>query len=131
MVAVIVIVLLVGLALAYVATPLRSPGPRREPADDDILEAEAGAKRDAALGALVDIQEEHQIGKLSAADFEVLRRQYEAEALAALEEIDSIRLSDPVDDALEAEIAAVRAELACPECGRARSPGESCPSCGA
>lgn len=131
MVAVIVIVLLVGFALAYVATPLRRPGAAATATPEEQGDAiEASAKKDAALSAIVDIETERRIGKLSAADFEELRREYEAAALEALKELDTIRLSERTDDALEAEIAAVRARLECPACGAPRSPGEQCPRCG-
>ncbi len=132
MVAVILVVLLLGLALAYVLTPLRhTPG---EPVPTDprmAAEARAEDKKNSALGALVDIEDEREVGKLSAADFELLRREYEAEALAALHELDDIRFTFRTDEALEAEIASVRAGLECPSCGGARPPGEPCPRCGA
>ncbi len=132
MVAVIVVVLLLGLALAYVLTPLRRGG--GEPDDPDPrgqAEADAEDKKNSALGALVDIEDEREVGKLSTADFEMLRREYEAEALAALHELDDIHFTYRTDEALEAEIAAVRAGLECPSCGGARPPGEPCPRCGA
>ncbi|MDQ3785041.1 MAG: hypothetical protein M3360_09225 [Actinomycetota bacterium] len=132
MVAVIVVVLLLGLALAYVLTPLRRGG--GEPDDPDPrgqAEADAEDKKNSALGALVDLEDEREVGKLSTADFEMLRREYEAEALAALHELDDIHFTYRTDEALEAEIAAVRAGLECPSCGGARPPGEPCPRCGA
>jgi hypothetical protein len=132
MVAVIVVVLLLGLALAYILTPLARPGghpadqdPRREAAEH------AEDKKNSALSALIDIEDEREVGKLSAADFELLRREYEAEAMAALHELDEIHFTLRTDEALEAEIAAVRAGLECPSCGGARPPGEPCPRCGA
>ena len=132
MVAVILVVLLLGLALAYVLTPLRRAG--GEPARPDRrgqAEADAEDKKSSALTALVDIEDEREVGKLSAADFELLRREYEAEAMAALRELDDIHFTLRTDEALEAEIAAVRAGLECPSCGGARPPGEPCPRCGA
>jgi hypothetical protein len=130
LVAVIILVLLVGLALAYVLTPLRrgvTDGPQDARAE---LEAEATAKKDAALGAIVDVEIEHEVGKLSPIDFEALRRDYEAEALAALKELDTIRLSDRSGASLESEIAAARARRSCPACGASRVPGDPCPRCG-
>lgn len=129
MVATIVIVVLIGLALAYIATPLRLGALPQD--RDDTGPSEASAKKEAALAAIVDIETERRIGKLSAADFDLLRREYEAEALEALKELDSVRVSERGSDALEAEISAVRARLACPACGASRSPGEQCPRCGA
>jgi len=132
MVAVILVVLLLGLALAYVLTPLRRAG--GEPAGPDRrgqAEDDAEDKKSSALTALVDIEDEREVGKLSAADFELLRREYEAEAMAALRELDDIHFTLRTDEALEAEIAAVRAGLECPSCGGARPPGKPCPRCGA
>lgn len=132
MVAVILVVLLLGLALAYVLTPLiRGAGEPPTPAPQGTAEARAEDKKNSALGALVDIEDEREVGKLSAADFELLRREYEAEALAALHELDDIHFTLRTDEALEAEIAAVRAGLECPSCGGARPLGEPCPRCGA
>ncbi len=131
MVAVIILVLLVGFALAYVLTPLRRSA-AVEPQDDRAeIEAEATAKKEAALGGIVDLEIEHQVGKLSPVDFESLRRDYESEALAALKELDTIRLSDRGGASLEAEIAAARARRSCAACGASRTPGDPCPRCGA
>ncbi|MDQ3751769.1 MAG: hypothetical protein M3333_02615 [Actinomycetota bacterium] len=132
MVAVILVVLLLGLALAYILTPLRRAAD--EPGSPDpkaAEEADAEDKKKGALTALVDIEDEREMGKLSAADFELLRQEYEAEAMAALRELDDIHFTLRTDEALEAEIAAVRAGLECPSCGGARPPGEPCPRCGA
>lgn len=132
MVAVILVVLLLGLALAYILTPLIRPG--GEPAEEDPRTAaaiDAEDRKMSALTGLVDIEDEREVGKLSAADFELLRREYEAEAMAALHELDDIHFTLRTDEALEAEIAAVRAGLECPSCGGARPPGEPCPRCGA
>jgi hypothetical protein len=133
MVAVIVVILLLGLALAYILTPLRRAdrpgGP--DPKAAGAAEADAQDKKTGALTALVDIEDEREVGKLSAADFELLRQEYEAEAMAALRELDDIHFTLRTDEALEAEIAAVRAGLECPSCGGARPPDEPCPRCGA
>jgi hypothetical protein len=97
---------------------------------------ETVALKNAALDAMVDIENERELGKLSDADFEALRAEYEREALAALRALETAEVED-VDDRLEAEIAAMKARLggvsnapACPECGTERTPGRPCPSCG-
>ncbi len=132
MVAVVLVVLLLGLALAYILTPLRrAAGGPGSPDPMEAAEANAEDKKNSALTALVDIEDEREVGKLSTADFELLRQEYEAEAMSALHELDDIHFTYRTDEALEAEIAAVRAGLECPSCGRVRPPGELCPRCGA
>lgn len=93
-------------AAAFVALPLRhatpiSPGGR---ALDELDE-----RRRAALEALFDLENENAVGKLSDEDLKELRPRYEAEALAILDELAALDTTG--DDALEAEIASVRARL--------------------
>ncbi len=131
MIEAIVIALLAGTALAWVAQPLRD-GPRHDDVDADLLVEEASAKKDAALLAIVDLEEERELGKLAASDFSVLSQRYEAEAIEAFHTLDALR-SDTrtADDDLEAEIAEMRAALTCPACGSLRDPGTACAGCGA
>ena len=123
MIETLVVGVLMLLAAAYVATPLRGTGPRW--IDTDPVE-EADARKRAALGALVDLDAELEVDKLSAADHESLKRQYEAAALAALDELERL---EALGDPLEAEIAARRDALTCPTCGALRTRGEPCPDC--
>ena len=126
-------IVVVALALVvawYVAAPLRR-GPRRDVDRRSVLEDEAEQRKRAALGAIVDIEGERAVGKLSERDFDALRREYEAEALAALRELDTLRSSRRDDDELEDEIAALRAEMTCPTCGGIRTPEGVCPRCSA
>lgn len=128
MIPVLVVALLACAALAFVVAPLRK-GPV---ATDDGLSMEmddATTRKQSALAAIVDLENERDIGKLSTPDFELLRRQYEVEAIAALRELDVLQAASDAD--LEAEIAAARAELSCPSCGALRQAGEQCPRCGA
>lgn len=127
MIEAVVVALIAGIALAYVAIPLRSGGRRRGETSHRADEAEARKRN--ALEAIVDLESEREAGKLSVADFDLLRAEYEAEALAALKELDVIRASQ-TDDSVENEIAAVRARLVCPSCGAPRIAGEQCPRCG-
>jgi cytochrome c-type biogenesis protein CcmI len=122
-----VVVALALLLLAWVLVPLlrARDGARGAPS------ADAGEERKAAaLEALVDLEEDRALGKLTPADYEGLRADYEAEALAALRELDEGMRRRDADEALEAEIAAARRELTCPRCGRARPEGRPCPECG-
>lgn len=126
--------------LAWVTLPLRkehivdAPEPSRE------LE-EAVADKRAALMAIVDIENERAVGKMSEADFDALKAEYEAQALSALRVADALRDTaarssgrspheEEWDDELELEIAALRERLRCPNCGAARTPGEACEQCG-
>ena len=92
----------------------------------------AADRKSIALTAIVDLEEERALGKLAAPDFESLRANYEAEALAALRELTTVSSSPPPsDEELEAEIAEMRATLACPRCGRPLGAARSCSQCGA
>jgi hypothetical protein len=131
-------------ALAYVSVPLRSGA--GTPPEESFEKQELESKKRVALTAILDIEDERDMGKLSGEDFAVLRSEYETEAVAALVELDTLRGesgAEPGDD-LEAEIAAIRdrlagarghssggALLACPSCGAPRVPGRACKSCGA
>jgi len=91
----------------------------------------ASDRKATALSAIVDLEEERALGKLAAPDFETLRANYEAEALAALRELTFAATPQPSDDELEAEIAEIRAALACPRCGRPLGTARACSQCGA
>lgn len=129
MIGVVVVALLACAALVYVALPLRraDEAPVERP---DALE-QAREKKTAALTAIIDLEEEAQVGKLTQAELEALRPEYEREALAALEQVDALSAArEPDADPLEAEIEAMRQRLACPSCGAVREPGTVCSRCG-
>jgi cytochrome c-type biogenesis protein CcmI len=123
--AVLVVALAAGL-LAWVLVPVLR-GPRA--ADESHGADDAADRKSAALDALIDLEEDRAVGKLTRADFESLRADYEAEALAALRELDAAARTRSDDELLEAEIAAARRELTCPRCGRIRPEGRPCPQC--
>jgi hypothetical protein len=125
-----IVALLAILALAYVGAPLRRRRrPPRRSTEDPPGVTDAEARKRAALAALMDLEEERAVGKLSDKDFLALRAEYEAEAIAALKQLDIAVLAP--DDPLEAEIAAYRLRLQCPECGALRPAEGTCPRCGA
>jgi hypothetical protein len=124
-----IVALLAIVALAYVGAPLRRRRPPRHPADEPSAVTEAEGRKRAALAALMDLEEERAVGKLSDKDFVALRAEYEAEAIAALKALDIAVLAP--DDPLEAEIAAYRLRLQCPACGALRPAEGTCPRCGA
>lgn len=126
MVATLVVAALAIVALAYVSAPLRRS---RWSVGESSGITEAEARKRASLVALLDLEEERAMGKLSEKDFLALRAEYEAEAMAALKQSDIAGFAP--DDPLEAEIATHRVRLQCPTCGALR-PGEgTCPRCGA
>ncbi len=123
---VIVVVLAAGL-LAWVLVPVLRGS--RAAIDESPDADDATVRKSAALDALIDLEEDRAVGKLTRADFESLRADYEAEALEALRELDAAARTRSDDELLEAEIAAARRELTCPRCGRIRPEGRSCPQC--
>lgn len=130
MIGVAIVAALVGIAVAYIVQPLLK-GPRTEAADPPRLAQEAEERKRAAILAILELEEEHQIGKLSTSDLAALRAQYEAAALRALRELEELGVESRIEsDELEAEIARVKAQLSCPHCGAIRDPSEACPACG-
>lgn len=128
MILVVVVALLACAALAYVALPL---GRRGRTEEGPSAEGELDARKTTALSAIVDLENERLVGKLSDEDFDVLRAQYEAEALQALTDLDALRAQSdqPGDASLEAEIAEMRQRLACPRCGGLKSADGTCVQC--
>jgi hypothetical protein len=126
-----IIGLLAVLALAYVTGPFRDERGDAPAADPDRLLEE---RKLAALTAILDLESERDVGKLSEEDLAELRVTYEAEALSALHELESDPAASSTGGSLEREIAQVRARLAtdtCPECGARRAAASVCPRCGA
>ena len=126
MIGIAVVVLLALAAVAYVVTPILR-GPRREAMPDDGT-SDVRARKDAALAAILDLEADHEMGKISTDDLESLRRDPEDQALRAIRALR--RGPGPADDQLEREIAAVRRRLKCPRCGAMRGERAECPSCG-
>jgi hypothetical protein len=124
-----VVVFLVAAGLAYYVVRPLLRGPRREPDDDAVSAPRAEERKRAALTAIVDIEDELAVGKLTREDFKALSNQYEEEAISALRELDARWPAADLDDALEREIAALRAQLACPTCGGVRTAEGVCPRC--
>lgn len=135
MIAVVLVVALAGIAATWVLAPaLRRAPDRPRPegqGEEDIRRNELEDAKRVALVAIVDLEQELDSGKLNKADFATLRARYEADAVAALRELDSLRDSTTDDDQLEAEIAAIKERMTCPHCGAARRPGRPCERCGA
>lgn len=115
-------------ALVYVALPGRADTLYPDPA------GEIEEEKLAALTAILDLEADRDVGKLSEVDLSELRLSYEKQAIDALHRLDHID-SDDTSDALEREIAIVRERMistSCPNCGAKRPPGgTSCARCGA
>lgn len=118
-------------ALAYVAAPVRR---EREPEALGDAMTELEEAKHVALNAILDLENERDMGKLTDDDLAELRAVYEAQALAALHEIDEVSETD-TSDPLEREIARVRDRLnadSCSACGSPLPTGAGvCPRCGA
>lgn len=125
--------LLAGAVVLFLLHPMitgeRAP---MEGEEDEMSEAES--RRRVTLRALRDVEYDRATGKLDEHDYQALRRELSAEALAALDaEQAEQALREP--EALEREIARVRAGLhtgrTCARCGHV-NPAESrfCASCG-
>lgn len=138
--------LLVGLATAlYVGAPLvsRSPSWTFEDADDDL--DELCERREILLAELRDIEFDHRMNKIDAAEYAEMQADTNARAAEVLRELDSIndRLGqgDANDGAIleleaEAEVLIARArrrlrQWNCPQCGRGMPAADNfCASCG-
>lgn len=138
--------LLVGVAVVLILHPILSG--REAPLESAGEEpSEAQFRKRISLLQLRDAEYEHAMGKLGEEDFQALRKEISAEALAAIraEEAEA-RGAVPAlghadgggrgeDAALEEEIGRVRARLKggvfCSECGHPNGPGSRfCSECG-
>jgi hypothetical protein len=131
-------VLLTGLAVFLLLQPIL--GGAVAPATEGEEPSEAQFRKKVSLLQLRDAEYEYAMGKLGEEDYQALRQELSAEALAAIKaEEDGGDPGSPlgaadVDD-LEAEIAAVRTRLRqgafCSECGIPNPAGSRfCSECG-
>jgi cytochrome c-type biogenesis protein CcmI len=130
-------VLLVVAVILFILQPMLSG--RRASLHREMDEpTEAESRWRVALLALRDVEYDHATGKLDEADYHALRRELAAEALTALERVDSEATAGPggAPPALEDEIARLRSGLrsgtTCASCGSGNDGGSSfCAYCGA
>lgn len=126
MIEIILVSVIGAAALVYVLRPVR--GGVDHALEESRPGDEALGRKHAALNAIVDLEEEHAIGKLERDEYEALRARYEGDAAAAIADLEALNRV-PDDDDLENEIAAMRERMTCPSCGALRAPEEACPSC--
>jgi hypothetical protein len=142
--------------LAFIAYPLFSAA-RVEMAETPEALDGLLSQRDAEYDAIRDLDFDFQMGKLSQSDYATMREKYKARAAVALQQIDAIggngagtpveeqvaqlratkRAAPPADDAIEREIARLRAgkstasDLRCATCGTPYHAGDTfCAKCG-
>jgi hypothetical protein len=117
--------------LAFVLAPVVLGVGRRSPAQRGLPRAHRGARSDLAIAALREIEFDRATGKLSDADYAMLRERYANEALAAMR---ASALNAPAmpDDPVEAAVRAYRdAHPTCAKCGiRPEAGAIYCSNCG-
>ena len=129
-------VLLVVAVILFILQPMLSG--RRASLHREMDEpTEAESRRRFALLALRDVEYDHATGKLDEVDYRVLRRELAAEALTALERVNSEAAAERsgAPSELEDEIARLRSGLrsgtTCAACGSGNDEGSSfCAYCG-
>lgn len=106
-----VVVAFGAVALAvWTLAPLFRPKPPQPPTASARL-AQLIESKHAAYRSILDLEFDHQIGKISDPDYLVLRRQHESDAIAILKEMDREASAEINADLLEAEISAARDRL--------------------
>lgn len=120
-------IMMLAIAVSVVAYPFFQPSTaklRSRGALSNEEQAELVVRRDATYGTLKELDLDHEMGKLSSDDYQVLRNRYRAQAVDILQELDSRQAEVQVarDLALEREIAARRR--------RQRDPAAYCSGCG-
>lgn len=92
-------------ALAWVAWPLLRRGPAPIMVEDDRL-TELLGRKDATLKAIKDLEFDYQVGKLSAADYQVYDQRLRSQAMSLMRQIEQLApQSAALDASIEAEIA--------------------------
>jgi len=95
--ALLIVILLVGLAVVFVAQPLRRGALIRVHEADEGRIADLRAARLAKYGEIRDAEMDYRTGKLSEADWRTLDRQLRAEAVDILHELDTLTPGEPDD----------------------------------
>ena len=126
--------LLFGLML-YLGRPLLREGQSRAAPMDDGTQ-QLYERKEQLLGAIVELELDHEIGKVPEEDFQPLFNQLESEALATIGKLDQLNGggSSELESRIEAEVAALRQSAAIPSCNKCGAPrrdgDQFCPQCG-
>jgi rRNA maturation endonuclease Nob1 len=125
-------ILMVIAAIAYVAAPLFTGIPGREFNGSQPVTASKRERWERqkfeAYAAIKEVEFDHQMGKLSEADFAAIRDKYAAQALEAIAALDAAR-AVPSRQAVEGRRA--RRIAYCPGCGvSVPARAKFCPACG-
>ncbi len=112
----IVIAILVVLVIGFIAYPLFTVRHEQAAPAANALDSLI-AQRDSAYDAIRDLDFDFQLGKLSQADYELLREKYKARAALALQQIDQLAGSTGAGERIEEEVARLRARGARPKDG--------------
>jgi hypothetical protein len=110
MIEVIVVFIAAGALAVWALAPLFGPPSGDASPANERLNSLIESKQ-AVYRSILDLEFDHQIGKVSDPDYVALRRQHEAEAMAILKEMDKEASLENSADLLEAEITAARDRL--------------------
>ncbi len=135
---VILVLVIVSVALPLLWRPRRDIGLQ---GDQSAELADIRNRKESSYAAILELQMDHRMGKLSDEDYQTLYERYKTEALGAIQaEVETKQGSvSDWDAVIEEEIARRRDRgdegaslLVCPECRRSCEPGSRfCPDCGA
>lgn len=105
----VLLVVLIVLALAFVAAPMRSPKGGRRGKTTRIEDLEAQKTR--ALEVIRDLEFDHQTGKLLEDDYRSSMKQYRTRAIGIMKEMDRLLENQGIEEMVEREIKRIRTEL--------------------
>ncbi len=99
---------------------------------NDNLESLAGA-RDTTIDAIRDLEFDHAAGKLSDADYTLMRARYDARAAEIMQKMDAlVELKKQAANGKSRAHKTGAANKTCPRCSKSVLPGDRfCPKCGA
>lgn len=101
----------IGIAAAvWVLRPLLDRRSSQQAEPDEALIELVEAKQE-MYRSILDLEDDHRVGKVSDEDHAFLRGQYQTEAVSLLHRIDDSLSEDSISDRLEEEIAVARLRL--------------------
>jgi len=126
------------LVIFYITRPFRERWVQSAEAGKQSQRQQLLEQKAAIYAAIKEIDADVAVGKLEAADHQTLRRRYLAEGVTVLKSLEALPADDPVDAAMENDIARwsegerpTGAAQTCPACGVAVDPSDKfCAKCG-